>query len=146
MDKIIKIINVSIGRYWFYFFLIVAIVIKFSLFFYIVTVIPVAVIDPDSPVYFQGADSIRAFLLHPQYGLTHNSQACPGYPPKLPLWIDIQSNDHPAAAFYFRESSLYKRHGWGHLISLHHHIKTKLVPFAAHRISQRRSYNVPLLR
>jgi len=80
MDKIIKIINVSIGRYWFYFFLIVAIVIKFSLFFYIVTVIPVAVIDPDSPVYFQGADSIRAFLLHPQYGLTHNSQACPGYP------------------------------------------------------------------
>jgi 4-amino-4-deoxy-L-arabinose transferase-like glycosyltransferase len=75
-----KTTNVSTGRYWFYFFLLVAIAFKFSLFFYIVTVMPGAVLKPDSFLYLQGADSIRNFFLHPQYGLTHSAYSLPGYP------------------------------------------------------------------
>jgi len=76
-----KTTNVSTGRYWFYFFLLVAAVtFKFSLFFYIVNVIPGAFIEPDSPLYLQAADSIRDFFLHPGHGLTYTSQAMPGYP------------------------------------------------------------------
>jgi len=72
---------------WFYFCILVAIVIKFSLFFYIVNVIPLAFIDGDTPVYLQGAKAIHDFLINPSHGLMHNSQALPGYPSLLALFL-----------------------------------------------------------
>lgn len=80
MDHIKKTTDVSTGRYWFYFFLFVAIVFKFSFFFYVVTVVPGAVIKPDSFLYLRAADSIRDFFLNPQHGLTHSAYSLPGYP------------------------------------------------------------------
>lgn len=80
MDKIKNTLGVGRGRHWFYFFLLVAIVFKFSFFFYMLHVMPQAFIEPDSPVYFQGADAIRSFFSHPENGLTHHTQALPGYP------------------------------------------------------------------
>ena len=78
-----KTTNLSTSRYWFYFFLLVAITIKFSLFFYIFAVIPQAVIKPDSLLYLQSANSIRDFILHPEHGLIHSMQPMPGYPSVL---------------------------------------------------------------
>ena len=75
-----KTINISAGRYWFYFFLIFAIVIKFSLFFYILTNTPRAFLMEDSPIYLTAANSFLDFIIHPQHGLTHSQYPMPGYP------------------------------------------------------------------
>jgi len=78
-----KIANFSTSRYWFYFFLVVAIVIKFFLFIYVFTVIPQDVMKPDSLMYLKAAASIRDFILYPSHGLTHSMQPMPGYPSVL---------------------------------------------------------------
>lgn len=73
-------------RPWFYSLLIFAAVLKFALFFYIITMIPEAFLDPDSPRYLKAADSIHTFFLYPAGGLTHSMKPLPGYPLILAFW------------------------------------------------------------
>ena len=82
-----KLSDMKTGYRWFWFFIFVAAAIKFSLFYYIYTVIPLNFREQDSPVYLQGAESIWNFYLHPEQGLEHNNQAMPGYPLFLSLCL-----------------------------------------------------------
>ena len=80
MDRVEKTAQVTTGRWGFYFFLAVAVAIKFWLFFHIINRIPGAVLDPDSYQYLFDGESIRNFFLRPELGLTNSRLPTPGYP------------------------------------------------------------------